>query len=275
MIDLPEPPWGIAATPGAVWAAGGEEGAIHRFDVATGRVEVVARAKRPFLLAHGPDHVWVTDNEGGSLLRIGLTDRSVLTTPTIGEGPWGIAVDGAGVWFSDHPGDRIGCVDPSSGELMAGAPTDGWPSTLAFAFGSLWVACWRDGTICAHDPSSGHLRTRVHVSDAPGVHGLVATADRLWVTHVEEGVVYPVDPVDGSVGSPVPVGASPWCALAHDERVWVACTDAASICAIDAATGAVATSIDTSTSPYGIAATTDGLWVGVRRPAGLTHFPWN
>ena len=29
MIELPEPPWGIATTPGAVWTAGGEHGAIE------------------------------------------------------------------------------------------------------------------------------------------------------------------------------------------------------------------------------------------------------
>lgn len=103
---------------------------------------------------------------------------------------------------------------------------------------------------------------------------MAVTADRLWVTHVKEGVVYPVDPVGLSVGSAVRVGASPWCSIAHEETLWVACTDAASIWAIDAASGRVASPIDTPTSPYGLAAAPDGLWAGVRRPPALLHLPW-
>ena len=198
----------------------------------------------------------------------------MLTTPVVGAGPWGIAVDDEVVWFSDHPGDRIGRIDPSTGEMLGEAPTDGWPSTMALAFDSLWVACWRDGTICAHDRATGELRSRLRLSAGPGVHGVAVTADRLWVTHVKEGVVYPVDPVGLSVGSAVRVGASPWCSIAHEETLWVACTDAASIWAIDAASGRVASPIDTPTSPYGLAAAPDGLWAGVRRPPALLHLPW-
>mgnify|MGYP001076221576 CR=1 FL=1 len=274
MIDLPEPPWGIATTPGAVWSAGGEQGAIHRLDVSTGQLAEVTRAQRPFLLAAGSDHLWVSDNQAGSLLRIDLADHAVLTTPVIGEGPWGIAIDHEAVWFSDHPGDRIGRIDPTTGALLAEATTDGWPSAMALAFGSLWVACWRDGTICAHDPVTGELRSRLSVSAGPGVHGVAVTTDRLWVTHVEEGLVYPVDPVGPSVGPAVRVGASPWCSIAHGGIVWVACTDAASIWAIGATTGSVACPIETPTSPYGLAGAADGLWAGIRRPPALLHLPW-
>jgi YVTN family beta-propeller protein len=113
------------------------------------------------------------------------------------------------------------------------------------------------------------------LGDVPGPSGLTASADHLWVSHVGTHCVLRVNPCNGSVSDPIPVGDAPWCLVAYRERLWVANTDAATVSVIDCASAAVVGTWPAASSPHGIAVGDDGVWVGLRRPPALVLLPWN
>ena len=151
--------------------------------------------------------------------------------------------------------------------------SDGWPALL-HAFGELWVVCWKDATLCAHDEETGQLRRRISLGGVPGPSGIAASERHLWVTHVGARCVLQVDPSDGSVSDPIAVGKAPWCLVVNQEQVWVANTDSGNVSVIDCVTATVVRTWEAASAPYGLAVGDDSIWVGLRRPPALARFPW-
>lgn len=100
------------ATDGAlVWAAGRDDLSLVRIEIAsmqaTARWPIDAVAYR--ILPAG-DVVWVSDFDGGRVLKIDATDGRVLGSVAIGR-PTGLAMSGRALWVADFVGD-VYEVDP-------------------------------------------------------------------------------------------------------------------------------------------------------------------
>ncbi len=107
---------------GVIWIAAAFDDKLVRFDVRSGRKDVVdlsEDAAWPFMVALAPDGaVWFTQRAAD---RLGRLDPKTLTVtsievPDAGASPAGLAIDQTtgSLWFTESTGDRVRRFDPQS-----------------------------------------------------------------------------------------------------------------------------------------------------------------
>ena len=92
--------------------------------------------------------------------------------------------------------------------------------------------------------------------------------DDAWVIEAAEGVVTPIDPVDGTVGSPIRVGVDPSDLAVGLDAVWVGNLEDGTISRIDPSTGIADTiPIGSPVAAIAVDESTRSLWTVIARRA--------
>jgi copper transport protein len=179
LYDIPTPvvqPAGIAAdSSGNIWFAEAGAGKIAKIDPATGTIiEYAPNSKLQTLeepTAVFPDpksfNIYIAEHEGHKVSVFNTLLGSFREYPSVNEDglPFGMAFDGYGnLWFAEHTIDRIGVIDPRTGEgSEAKIPIPG--STIQWITaddkGRIWFAAQRGSAIgsitITAKPSTGPL----------------------------------------------------------------------------------------------------------------------
>ena len=120
----------------------------------------------------------------------------------------------------------------SSPHLVARIPTGDSPGGATAAFGAVWVANDRSGTLARIDPATNRVTRRLRLK--PGLFSVTHGFGALWVVNYETGMLARVDPRSGRVRS-VRVGGTPFDVAAAFGRVWVTAWEAGKLVEVDPA----------------------------------------
>ncbi|HRO13491.1 MAG TPA: PQQ-binding-like beta-propeller repeat protein [Paracoccus sp. (in: a-proteobacteria)] len=174
----------------------------------------VPGAPAPVAYDAGSGRAYVISAETGMLTLLDTQGR-VLRQAPLGEGAFGLAVDGqAGrIFVADWYGARLRCLDGADLREVWSAPTGRAPAGVAL---------------------SGNGR-------------VVVTADR------DDDRLSAFDAATGQLLWTAPTGSHPYAVAFHDGRFWTTDVQSRSVTVVDAATGAVVGTVSTGDHPYGVA----------------------
>ena len=152
----------------------------------------------------------------------------------------------------------------SSPQLVARIETGSSPGGATAAYGAVWVANDRSGTLARVDPATNRVTRRLRLR--PGIFSVTHGFGALWVVNYARDTLSRVDPRTGRVRS-VRVGASPFDVTAAFGRVWVTAWEAGKLVEVDPRSLRVVRRIAIGARPTGLHVAGGGLWVGFGRSA--------
>ena len=152
----------------------------------------------------------------------------------------------------------------ASPHVVARIETGSSPGGATAAFGAVWVANDRSGTLARIDPATNRVTRRLRLR--PGLFSVTHGFGAVWVVNYETGTLARVDPRSGRVRS-VRVGGVPFDVAAAFGRVWVTAWEAGRLVEVDPSTLRVVRRIAIGSRPTGLHVAGGGLWVGFGRSA--------
>jgi hypothetical protein len=235
----------------AVYPGPGLVGSLVKIDTATGRrmgtSVPLPPAGRPYLLAVGPDGVWLA--AGARLWRVD-PDTGELATSARLPGVATALQDSAGsVWATVAlaGGGRLVRVDPVSGTVAAQAPVGPSPSALTVATASAWVTDSLDQSVLRFSLAKGGIRRSGEVSlpQSPVRAPTQITVFNGFVWVYERGRVLRIDPsTDRVLGTTTVASVPDGTIAAGSGGIWVITRTHArgrgAVRLLDAATGLAA-----------------------------------
>jgi streptogramin lyase len=141
-----------------------------------------------------------------------------------------IVLIGAGaaiVWFVTRADvlpsvlpDRVGRIDPGSGNITAAFDIGSPPTAVAGGSGAIWVASEGSQTITRLDPESGQGGPTVATQGSPTA--VVVDEDgTVWVLNQFQGTVVRIDPIRGNVADSIGLESGTKDIAAGEGAVWV------------------------------------------------------
>ena len=152
----------------------------------------------------------------------------------------------------------------ASPHVVARIETGSSPGGATAAFGAVWVANDRSGTLARIDPATNRVTRRLRLR--PGLFSVTHGFSAIWVVNYETGTLARVDPRSGRVRS-VRVGGVPFDVAAAFGRVWVTAWEAGRLVEVDPSTLRVVRRTAIGPRPTGLHVAGGGLWVGFGRSA--------
>lgn len=218
-------PFGVSAGPGGTWYGAGQEvvqvranGTSRSFTVQHPEVADVG-----FLTSDGTS-VWFADRAGyiGRIDGAGHLSEWPVPASASGASPGGLVVADGIVWFTDSTGNRIGRLDPGTGDFtMYDVPTaGGFPLGITMGpDGNIWFLERRAGLVARMTPS-GTFTEWTLVTGAGPNRIVVGPDDALWFTELRSNRMgrittsgrlteFPVAQAPADAGGPVGLTVGP------------------------------------------------------------------
>ena len=186
---------------GKVWYTGNGNGTIGELDPASGKVRQhkLPSGGSPHTIVIADDGtLWFT-NQSGS---VGRLDRRSgrITEVRMSGGPYGLALDRRGdVWVCRMNADRLGRIDPSTGEvseLFMGPGSR--PRRMAAApDGTLWVTLYGSGRLAHVDPAARRVIREYAMPAGPDGGPYAVTVDgagRVFASEIQSDTIAMLDP---------------------------------------------------------------------------------
>jgi streptogramin lyase len=151
-----------------------------------------------------------------------------------------------------------------SPQLVARIETGSSPGGATAAYGAVWVANDRSGTLARIDPATNRVTRRLRLR--PGLFSIAHGYGALWVVNYDRDTLSRVDPRTGRVRS-IRVGETPFDVAAAFGRVWVTAWEAGRLVEVDPRSLRVVRRIAIGARPTGLHVAGGGLWVGFGRSA--------
>ena len=189
VTDLESGPVGVTAVDGKAWVALPDDGTVRTADGTA--IDV---GGLPLRLLSTPDGVWVSDIEGGRLLRIdprtGAVTRRTTLAPA-GSEPEGLAFDGEALWVIDQAGNRVVPVDPGTGQPGRPREVGVGPRLVGTGPTGVWVANFVGGSVSRVAPDGRVTEQPLETCLSP--QAVVEAAGVAWVTCTVENRVIGLD----------------------------------------------------------------------------------
>jgi DNA-binding beta-propeller fold protein YncE len=244
-----------------VWVANGASGTLSHFPPEDpSAAEEIEVGGRPSQLALGRGSVWIAYPVGDAVASVSEETAEVTKDIRVGRTPAAVAADETGAYFTALDSGSIWRVEEDQGRELAGLD-DGFPSSVAIGFGSLWVTDVVADQLLRVDPATGDVVARIDVGTAPTA--VAVGTDAVWVANFNDATVSRIDPAtDEMSGDAVILGGKPGALAVGFGYVWVTRSKDDSVIRIDTTTnewtGEVFRAGD---NPTGIAVGAGHVWV--------------
>jgi len=198
----------------------------------------IAGLKQPFGMATEPGAAWVTEYEGGNLVRIDTSANRIAGRIHVGRHASHVAIQNGFAWVVDDLGGSLISVDTKVNRVSQSIPmrptADLRPVGLATGQGSLWVilapqyysyAKLPPSQLVRVDPASGGVLANIPV---PGNGaGVAVGGGAVWVVSTLEPVtIYRIDPMTNRIAARIDTGHTASGALVFQEPyLWAANQD--------------------------------------------------
>jgi class 3 adenylate cyclase/streptogramin lyase len=122
--------------------------------------------------------------------------------------------------LSNVPPNRVGRIDPGSGNITAAYDSGSPPTALAGGSGAIWVASEGSQTLTRLDPESGQGGPTVATQGSPT--GVVVDEDgAVWVLNQFQATVVRIDPVRANIADSIGLESGTKDIAAGEGAVWV------------------------------------------------------
>jgi streptogramin lyase len=149
--------------------------------------------------------------------------------------------------------------------------------SIAFGFGSLWVADSLEDEVLRIDPALGSVvGPPIAVGRDP--ESLAVGPSAVWVVNKLDATLTRIDPRNNTAGSATGLGVAPDSVSADASGVWVASATTNTLVHIDSASGQIVSIIKAAAGPVAVALDEGNVWVAdvrLTRLNGSTHPPVN
>lgn len=165
--------------------------------------------------------VWVADETGGTLQRVGAQTRRRIGRPiAVGRAPFALAVGEGAVWVAGGDGS-IRSIDPKTAEVQGTPVRVLGANGLAVGEGGVWVTSRIAGTVTRVDPQTRRPDPPIRVGEGPA--DVIVAEGSVWVANAAAGSVTRIDPESSTASPPIDVGGSGVLALdGGEEGIWLA-----------------------------------------------------
>ena len=179
-----------AADGDGVWVSDPDGGRVIRLDTAGRQVGTVDVGGRPGDLVEAAGSLWVVDTAADTLVRVDPDGLAVLeTVPVEGEAD-SIAGSDEAVYVTDRAGATITRIDVADTTSRTAVEVVELPTSPAVGADGLWLVSPEAGTLHLYDPDT---LVEEQVVDVGGVLGGLAVDGReLWITRTDSSEVVPV-----------------------------------------------------------------------------------
>jgi hypothetical protein len=165
----------VLASPGAVYAQTGTSiDAVPArvkatISVPPGPIQAVASGRHVFVLsqtelASARQHSILTEVDPITDAVVGKLDLG-LGSVSDSELPGALAAGAGALWVTDYQRNVVDRIDPTSLRLVHQIPTGVSPSSVAIAFGSVWIAHQHDARLWRIDPLTDAVTARIQVDN--------------------------------------------------------------------------------------------------------------
>lgn len=234
---------GPAATPGAIWVASSTSGELIGVDPARNAVMVrIPLGAPPLALAADGASVWVTSQQGGTVLRVAAAGASSHVTARIAvPHPGPVAAGGGRVWVVSQSDGILWRIDPATNAparaLQPPAALDYVVGQVAATDDGAWFRNLDEQSVEHFDAAAGRIVDRAPVGGPQALaqqdaFSIAAAPGAVWVT--VEGALVRVD-VRTTTVSTVPMVRPTGVAVAPDGSVWVVTAEAKLVHVVPAA----------------------------------------
>jgi hypothetical protein len=182
-VHLRGPVIAVAAGFGSIWALD-SGGTLYRIEPKKAKVakRIALNAAAVYNIWIGGGSIWVAADQGASVVRVSPQSNRVVARVEAGDGPAGMAFDGATGWVVNHRDTTIDRIDLTTSEstllTTLGGVNDRAPERMTFSHGSLWVT-GRGTDLLKVNPATGALEQTIEIG-ASGID-LAAAGDDLWI----------------------------------------------------------------------------------------------
>jgi DNA-binding beta-propeller fold protein YncE/predicted Ser/Thr protein kinase len=211
-------------------------------------------------VAAGPEAIWVTSSEDGTLTRLDPDSGRVVGRPLqLGPGIAGVAVGSKWVWVTDPERGELLRVDPQS-RAVRRIDLGGRPGAIALGGGRVWVADQTGRGVATVNPEARQpYRQGLPPHSAP--LRLATGAGGLWVSSASTGTVRRVDLGSLAADTPIPAGRGPAGLTVAHGLVWVADSRGGTVSVVDPSIHQVRELVEVGGKPGGIDAGNSTVWV--------------
>ena len=176
-----------------------------------------------------------------------------------GEPDW-ITIDDA-VWVSISPKDCIVRIDPQRNQVVEVVKVGKYPSSgLTVGFGSVWVPCCGDKTLCRVDVKTAKVTATIPVGIADSEGGLTVGAGSVWLLTDPKGILARIDPVNNRVSAEIPVPPGSFVPLFSEGLLWLTSTKESLLICLDPRTNTIIDRIPVGPSPRFLACGEGSVW---------------
>jgi streptogramin lyase len=218
---IPYPQAALAATPGALWVACRDDGALQRVR-AGAATTIQLEGFRPWALAAGSGSLWAIDREQSVLLRLDPDSGRVLRRVAVPGLPVYVWAGAGSVWLGLESGTRVARIDPATGRVRLVEAGDG-VSGFASDGRSVWIVSHRDNALTRVEVATGRA-TRVATAltpvDTTAAERIAFARGALWITGRGLDLLR-LDPATGAVTRTVEIGPGGIEVLAIGTRIVV------------------------------------------------------
>lgn len=170
-----------------------------------------------------------------------------------------IAVDGETVWVTNAGRIERWARDGKRAEVAMAHPC----GAMTIAFGSLWVADCKKGTLNRIDVQTAKISAVIPtgIANPKGELNVVAGAGSVWVASDAKGMIARIDPATNAVTASIPVNPDSFYLSFGMDSLWAASGSQRSLQKIDPATNKVVATTALGREPGFLAAGEGSVWV--------------
>ena len=222
-IGIGAPAVDLAVAADAVWVANGSDGTVSRIDPGADAVVETIDLRGSSELVWNPtyavdaddDSVWIAVGPH-HVVRLDPATNEPSATIDVGQVPVGLALGKDALWVVTTA-ERALRIEPHTNTATAEVPI-GYPVALTAGTQAVWVSDTR-GQVWRINPDTGTVTQTTSVGR--GLVGLCATDEAVYAADNVGGTFVQIDPQDGRVVGPIPVGHAPTDVASWDGIVWV------------------------------------------------------
>jgi streptogramin lyase len=183
-----------ASDPDGVWVTDPDGGRVVRLDAAGQEVGEVAVGGEPGALVEGAGSLWVVNDADDAVIRIDPDTMTVVETLSVDGAADAITSTDEAIYITDREASSLTRIDVSDSTSRTTVDVARLPTDPQAGAGGLWLISPEAGTLHRYDFES---LTEEQVVDVGGIlGGLAIDGDDLWVTRPEAGELVKVTSSD-------------------------------------------------------------------------------
>ncbi len=209
---------------------------------------------------------YITNYNNNSLSVIDIENNTIITTVSVGAGPYGAAVspDGTKVYVTNFDDNTTSIIDIATNTVTATLNVGEYPNAVAVTPDGT-RAYITDDNVSVIDTTINAVITTVPVGASPAGVAVNSEGTEIYVTNYGSDTVSVIDNGTNTVTATISVGNGPWgvAVTPNGRKVYVANNDSNSVSVIDTTTNNVTATIPVGVGPWEVGISPTGTDVYV------------